>query len=255
MSNRFMPSPEAQEDAASPENAVTILAGALASAGLGYFGGMKLVDFQGGPEALPLVFALLGPVLFVCAIYAYAQILTVGDIRAEALEAIEVANDATAKANAIMEKANAHGALEEDKRSLSEKLRTLEAERRTLEADLREQGNRLVDLSQSLESEKANAKRALASYEAIATETAQATLLTHQKALQTAKNDSLQWQRKYDALRGEVERANAENALATAEKSVKARESAMSGRVWSDKAKAEQASDIARIEELKALLA
>jgi len=142
-----------------------------------------------------------------------------------------------------------------DERTLSEKLRTLEAEKRTLEADMREQGDRLVDLSQSLQSEKANAKRALASYEAVALETAQATLLTHQKALQTAKNDSLQWQRKYDALRGEVERANAENALATAEKSVKARESAMSGRVWSDKAKAEQASDIARIEELKALLA
>ena len=255
MSNRFMPSPEAQEDAASPENAVTILAGALASAGLGYFGGMKLVDFQGGPEALPLVFALLGPVLFVCAIYAYAQILTVGDIRAEALEAIEVANNATAKANAIMEKANAYGGLEEEKRTLTEKLQSLLLEKRTLEADFREQGNRLVDAGQSLESEKANAKRALASYEAIATETAQATLLTHQKALQTAKNDSLQWQRKYEALRGEVERANAEKELASLERSLTTRKSAMTGRTWSAEITAKHESEEARVAELKATLA
>jgi hypothetical protein len=113
----------------------------------------------------------------------------------------------------------------------------------------------LVDAGQSLDSEKANAKRALASYEEIALETAQATLLGHTKALQTAKNDSLQWKAKYEALRGEVDKANDEKEMQSLEKSIKARESAMTGRVWSDKAKAEQASDIARIEELKALLA
>ena len=254
-SNRFMPSPEAQEDAASPEVAGSLVVGALVCAGLGYFGGMQLVDLQGGPLGLPIMFALLAPVLFIVGIYAKAQILTVGDIRAEALEAIEVANDATAKANAMLEKANAYGGLEEEKRTLTEKLQSLLLEKRTLEADFREQGNRLVDAGQSLDSEKANAKRALASYEEIALETAHATLLTHQKALQTAKNDSLQWKDKYEALRGEVDKANDEKEMQSLEKSIKARESAMTGRVWSDKAKAEQASDIARIEELKALLA
>ena len=253
--NRFLPSPEAQEDAASPEVAGSLVVGALVCAGLGYFGGMQLVDLQGGPLGLPIMFALLAPVLFIVGIYAKAQILTVGDIRAEALEAIEVANNATAKANAIMEKANAYGGLEEEKRTLTEKLQSLLLEKRTLEADFREQGNRLVDAGQSLDSEKANAKRALASYEAIATETAHATLLTHQKALQTAKNDSLQWQRKYEVLRGEVERAKDQEELASLERSLSARKSAMSGRILSAEIIAKNEAVEARIEELKATLA
>jgi len=254
-SNRFLPSPEAQEDAASPETAITLVLGALACAGLGYFGGMQLYEMQGGPLGLPIMFALLGPVLFIVGIYAYAQILTVGDIRAEALEAIEVANEATANANAMMHKANAYGGLEEDKRTLSEKVQTLEGEKRSLEADLKTHLANNAEISRSLESEKANAKRALASYEAVALETAQATLLAHTKALQSAKNEGLSWQRKYEALRGEVDRATAEKELQSLERSLTTRKSAMTGRNWSAEITAKQEAEEARVAELKAMLA
>jgi len=136
-----------------------------------------------------------------------------------------------------------------DERTLSEKVQTLLLEKRTLESEMREQGNRLVDLSQSLESEKASAKRALASYEAVALETAQATLLAHNKALASAKNEGLQWQRKYETLRGEVDRATAEKELQSLRASASNRKSGMKNKVWTAELRATHATQLATLRE------
>jgi len=232
--NRFLPSPEAQEDAASPETAITLVAGALACAGLGYFGGMQLYEMQGGPLGLPIMFALLGPVLFIVGIYAYAQILTVGDIRAEALEAIEVANEATQNANAMMEKANAYGGLEEEKRTLAEKVRSLEADKRSLELDLQTHLTNNAEISRSLESEKANAKKHLEDAETIASNNLANTTLLHNTAIKTLQNkleraeskysllvDTIGWKRKAQSAVGKGSGSSSDEVKAQAEASKK----------------------------------
>jgi len=189
--------------------------------------------------------------------YATAKMAMVDVSTAEA-----IAQEAQEKANAIEEQANEGvryyeqlQSLRPIVRTLAEKAQTLESEKRSLETDLQTHLTNNAELSRSLESEKANAKKKLEGYQSVALETAQDTLLAHNKALQIAKNDGLQWKAKYEVLRGEVDRATAEKELQSLERSLTTRKSAMTGRNWSAEITAKHEAEEARVAELKTMLA
>jgi uncharacterized membrane protein (DUF485 family) len=246
---------EYSENAWSEALSLTTLAWYFAQIICVGFVAMKLGHRIGANDAQALicaVVAVIGYLAYVIAKMAAVDVATANG-RVE---------DAEAKANAVMDQAEKSERYVEAMQALKEKAQSLMAEKQslmlkvqTLGENFRSATDRNVELAQSLDGERANAKRALASYEAIALETAQATLLAHNKALQIAKNEGLQWKGKYEGLSRDVARANAEKELQSLERTITARKSSMTGRVWTDEKKAEEQADKDRIEKLKALLA
>jgi len=242
---------EYSEDAWSTSFSLGTLAWYFVQVGAVGFISLKLSQRIGANEAQALICVIVGIIGYLA--YVIAKMASVDVASANA-----IAEEAEARAQA------AEGAIEKSERyavamqTLKEMVQALQKERQllaqkmqSLEKDFQDASNRSVELSQSLESERANAKKRIDEAKANAEANATEALTTYIQARKDAEKQALAWKAKFEALNRAVEQANAEKEVQTLRASIRNRESAMSAKVWGAELLTKHEGEKARLSELE----